>query len=101
MILILIIILILILLFKSNFTDFNFSSLKFNNKFEVVNTFKTYEQMYELLINNDFSFLRREYGTMNYPQIEWMIEYFTEKEEYEKCNFLRNLELPKVMKDKL
>lgn len=68
---------------------------------EVVNTFKTYEQMYELLINNDFSFLRREYGTMNYPQIEWMIEYFTEKEEYEKCNFLRNLELPKVMKDKL
>ena len=67
---------------------------------EVSNTFKTYEQMYELLINNDFSFLNREYGTMNYPEIEWMIEYFTEKEEYEKCNFLRNLELPKVIKDK-
>ena len=60
---------------------------------EVSNTFKTYEQMYELLINNDFSFLRRESGTMNYPEIEWMIEYFTEKEEYEKCNFLRNLKL--------
>ena len=58
---------------------------------EVSNTFKTYEQMYELLINNDFSFLRREYGTANYPEIEWMISYFTEKEEYEKCNFLRNL----------
>jgi len=67
---------------------------------EVSNTFKTYEQMYELLINNDFSFLNREYGTMNYPEIQWMIEYFTEKEEYEKCNFLRNLELPKVIKDK-
>ena len=67
---------------------------------EVSNTFKTYEQMYELLINNDFSFLSREYGTMNYPEIRWMIEYFTEKEEYEKCNFLRNLELPKVVKDK-
>ena len=67
-----------------------------NNKediIEVSNTFKTYEQMYELLINNDFSFLRRESGTMNYPEIEWMIEYFTEKEEYEKCNFLRNLKL--------
>ena len=67
---------------------------------EVSNTFKTYEQVYELLINNDFSFLNREYGTMNYPEIQWMIEYFTEKEEYEKCNFLRNLELPKVIKDK-
>ena len=67
---------------------------------EVSNTFKTYEQMYELLINNDFSFLNGEYGTMNYPEIQWMIEYFTEKEEYEKCNFLRNLELPKVIKDK-
>ena len=66
---------------------------------KVTNTFKTYEQMYELLLNNDFSFLRREYGTMNYPEIEWMIKYFTEKEEYEKCNFLRNLELPKVIKE--
>lgn len=67
---------------------------------EVSNTFITYDQMYELLINNDFSFLSREYGTMNYPEIEWMIKYFTEKEEYEKCNFLRNLELPKVIKNK-
>lgn len=67
---------------------------------EVSNSFKTYEQMYELLVNNDFSFLSREYGTMNYPEIEWMIEYFEEKEEYEKCHFLRNLEFPKVIKDK-
>jgi len=66
---------------------------------KVSNTFKTYEQMYELLFNNDFSFLSREYGTMNYPEIEWMIEYFTEKEEYEKCNFLRNLELSKIIKE--
>jgi hypothetical protein len=66
----------------------------------VSNTFKTYEQMYELLLNNDFSFLRREFGTINYPEIEWMIEYFMEKEEYEKCNFLRNLELPKLIKEK-
>ena len=67
---------------------------------EVSNTFKTYEQMYELLINNDFSFLSREHETMNYPEIRWMIEYFIEKEEYEKCNFLRNLKLPKAVKDK-
>ena len=67
---------------------------------EVSNTFKTYEQMYELLINNDFSFLSREHETMNYPEIRWMIEYFIEKEEYEKCNFLTNLKLPKAVKDK-
>ena len=82
----------------------NKQSMKIYTEEEVVkvsNTFKSYEQMYELLINNDFSFLSKEYGTVNYPEIKWMIEYFTEKEEYEKCNFLRNLELPKVMKNKL
>jgi hypothetical protein len=66
---------------------------------EVSNTFKTYEQMYESLINNDFSFLSRELGTNRYPEIEWMIEYFENNEEYEKCDFLSKLELPKVMEE--
>jgi hypothetical protein len=66
---------------------------------EVSSTFKTYEQMYESLINNDFSFLSRELGTNRYPEIEWMIEYFENNEEYEKCDFLSKLELPKVMEE--
>jgi hypothetical protein len=66
---------------------------------KVSNTFKTYEQMYESLINNDFSFLSRELGTNRYPEIEWMIEYFENNEEYEKCDFLSKLELPKVMEE--
>jgi len=60
---------------------------------KIANSFKTYEEMYELLIGGDFSFLHRELGTNRYPQIEWMIEYFMEKEEYEKCHFLSNLKL--------
>jgi len=63
---------------------------------DVANSFKTYEQMYKLLVNNDFSFLSRELGTNKYPQIEWMIEYFENNEEYEKCDFLLKLELPKI-----
>jgi len=66
---------------------------------KVSSTFKTYEQMYESLINNDFSFLSRELGTNRYPEIEWMIEYFENNEEYEKCDFLSKLELPKVMEE--
>lgn len=60
---------------------------------EVINSFKTYEEMYELLLNNDFSCIHKELGTNRYPQIEWMIEYFQNKEEYEKCDFLLKLKL--------
>lgn len=58
---------------------------------DVANSFKTYEEMYESLLNNDFSFLSKELGTNRYPQIDWMIEYFENNEQYEKCNFLLNL----------
>ena len=61
---------------------------------EVANSFLSYEEMYELLNNGDFSFLSRELGTNRYPQIEWMIEYFENKEEYQKCEFLSKLQIP-------
>ena len=61
------------------------------NLIGVASSFKTYEEMYELLLNNDFSFLSKELGTNRYPEIEWMIEYFENNEQYEKCNFLLNL----------
>ena len=66
---------------------------KMNKKdlIDVANSFKTYEEMYESLLNNDFSFLSKELGTNRYPQIDWMIEYFENNEQYEKCNFLLNL----------
>ena len=66
---------------------------------DVANSFKTYEEMYELLLNNDFSFLSRELGTNRYPQIEWMIDYFESKEQYEKCDFLLNLKNKLLNKD--
>ena len=60
---------------------------------EVANSFKTYEEMYELLLNNDFSCIDKELVTNRYPQIKWMIKYFQNKEEYEKCDFLLKLKL--------
>ena len=75
--------------------------MKKEDLIEVVNSFKTFDTMFDLLKVGDYSFLNRECGTMNYIEIKWMIEYFTEKEEYEKCNFLTNLELQKPSIDKL
>ena len=68
---------------------------------EVANSFKTFDTIYDLLKSGDYSFLNRECGTTNYPEIKWMIEYFIKSEEYEKCDFLVKLELPKPTKDKL
>jgi hypothetical protein len=68
---------------------------------EIANSFKTFDDMYYLLKKGDYSFLNRECGTNNYPEITWMIEYFTEKEEYEKCYFLSKLELPQPTKERL
>ena len=65
--------------------------MKKENLVEVSNSFKTFDTMYDLLKNGDYSFLNKEYGTNNYPEIRWMIEYFTENEEYEKCEFLTHL----------
>ena len=68
---------------------------------EVVDSFKTFDKMYDLLKVGDFSFLNRKCGTIEYPEIEWMVEYFIKTEEYEKCEFLLKLELPKPSIDKL
>ena len=66
---------------------------------EVANTFKTFDEMYEELFDENvtyFSCLKRKLGTNEYPIIDWLIEHFSKKEEYEKCERLKNLELPKV-----
>ncbi len=68
---------------------------------KIVNSFKTFDDMYYLLNDGDYTFLNRECGTNNYPEIRWMIEYFTDIEEYEKCEFLSKLELPQPTKEEL
>lgn len=75
--------------------------MKNEDLIDVADSYKSFDTMFELLKVGDYSFLNRECGTMNYPEIKWMIEYFIKYEEYEKCNFLTNLELPKPSKDKL
>jgi len=75
--------------------------MKKKDLIDVVNSFKTFDTMYELLKNGDYSFLNRECGSIAYPEIKWMIEYFIEKEEYEKCGFLKNLKLIKPTDEKL
>lgn len=61
---------------------------------EVASSFKTYDEMYDLILSGDFSFLSRKLGTNEYPQLRWMIEYFKDREDYEKCSFLSKIKLP-------
>lgn len=75
--------------------------MKREDVIDVVNSYKSFDTMYDLLKVGDYSFLKRECGTINYPEIKWMIEYFTEREEYEKCEFLTKLKLPNPSIDKL
>ena len=75
--------------------------MKNEDLIDVADSYKSFDTMFELLKVGDYSFLNRECGTIEYPEIEWMIEYFTKTEEYEKCLFLSKLELPKPTNDKL
>jgi hypothetical protein len=68
---------------------------------QVSNTFKTFDDMFSLVKRGDLSFLNRECGTNNYPEINWMMDHFLANEEYEKCDFLSRLELPQTSSETL
>jgi len=68
---------------------------------KVIDSFKTFDQIYESLKDGDYSVISRKCGTNEYPEINWLIEYFLENEEYEKCEFLRKIELKKVTNEQL
>ena len=51
---------------------------------EIANSFKSYDQMYDDLL---------EFGinSLYHPiELEWMVEYFIKQDEYEKCSILKN-----------
>jgi len=68
---------------------------------KVRHSFRTFDIIFFLIEKGDFSLINRKCGTNDYPQIKWMIDYFIEKEEYEKCDFLSKLKLPQVSKERL
>ena len=75
--------------------------MKWEDLIKIYDSFKTFDDMFFLLENGDYTFLSRECGTNNYPEMKWMIDYFLEKEEYEKCDFLSKLKLPQASSEKL
>lgn len=57
-------------------------------------SFKTYEQLYDLLKNSGYdvpNVLSCQLNKTIYPELDWMLEYFQQKEEYEKCIILKHL----------
>ena len=56
---------------------------------EIARSFKSYDKMYDDLV---------EFGieSLYHPiELEWMMEYFTKKENYEKCSILKKYIKPK------
>jgi hypothetical protein len=62
---------------------------------KVTNTFMTYEQMYELLEKKNgifkFNFCLDKDGIWKRLSIKWMFEYFQQKEDYKKCEYLKEI----------
>lgn len=61
---------------------------------KIAESFRSYDEMYQLIVDNNYNIngiFLKELGTNNYPELDWMIEYFIKKEEYEKVIILRHL----------
>jgi hypothetical protein len=68
---------------------------------EVVDSFRTLDDIYIEIEKGNLSVLSRKMGTNEYPQIRWLINYFLEIEDYRKILFLKKLKLPKVSKERI
>lgn len=65
---------------------------------EVVNSFLTFEELYEKLERNNWRIekvLIKKSDTVPYPELDWLLDYFEAIEEYEKCHKI------KIIKDRL
>ena len=69
--------------------------IKLNNIKEIAKTFKTFDDTYDYLIKtNDINichFCLDNDNVWKRLHLKWMMEYFLDKEEYEKCNVLKKL----------
>jgi|AACY02.14.fsa_nt_gi hypothetical protein len=68
---------------------------------EIANSFVSYEELYEQAVRGDLSNFSRRLGTTEYPEKEWMLQYFAELEEYEKCAAITKMVFPDVSEEDL
>jgi hypothetical protein len=68
---------------------------------DVVDSFRTLDEIFIEIEKGNLNVLSREFGTNNYPQIRWLISYFLEIEDYHKIVFLQKLKLPEVNKERI
>lgn len=68
---------------------------------EVVDSFRTLDDIYIEIEKGNLDVLSRELATNNYPQIKWLIDYFLEIEDYNKIVFLQKLKLPQVCQERI
>jgi len=62
---------------------------------EIAKTFQSFDDMYDYLIKtNDIDICEYCYDSDNIWKrlsLKWMLDYFLDKEEYEKCNVLKKI----------
>jgi hypothetical protein len=68
---------------------------------EIADSFISYEELYEQAVRGDLSNFSRRLGTMEYPERDWMLQYFTELEEYEKCAIIFKMNFPTISEEEL
>jgi len=68
---------------------------------DVVDSFRTLDEIFIEIEKGNLNVLSRELGTNKYPQIRWLINYFLEIEDYHKIVFLQKLKLPKATKERI
>jgi hypothetical protein len=68
---------------------------------EVVDSFRTLDDIYIEIEKGNLDVLSRELATNNYPQIKWLIDYFLKIEDYNKIVFLQKLKLPQISQERI
>jgi hypothetical protein len=68
---------------------------------EVVDSFRTLDDIYIEIEKGNLDVLKRELATNNYPQIKWLTNYFLEIEDYHKIVFLQKLKLPQASQERI
>ena len=68
---------------------------------KAADSFISYEELYEQAVSGNLSNFSRRLGTREYPEKEWMMQYFIELEEYEKCSIISKIEFPEVSDEEI
>ena len=67
-----------------------------NDRIKKEVNYSSFEELFNLFMTYGYSILNRKMGHDEYPELKWMLEYFEQIEDYEKCIYIKNSKKPKI-----